>query len=412
MTDGSGSTPAPSDPPAPAAQQTPDRPLSTSALATVMAIACGVVVANLYYSQPLLELISRDFGVSAGAASLAVTLSQSGYAVGLMFLVPLGDLVENRALITRILLLTAVALLAAGLSPTMGVFLATLVLIGVTSVIVQILVPLAAHLAPAGQEGAFVGKVMGGLMIGILLARSVSSAVAEFTDWRAIYLISAAAMVVLSAVLRRTLPHWQPAHAVSYAQALRSLGPMVRDQPVLRRRAVAHAAMFGAFTAFWTGISFELVDEHGFSQGAIALFALAGAAGALAAPIAGRVADRGHGRVASLAMALATVAGFTVAGLVHSSVLALLVGAVLIDFAVQGHQVIGQHIVYALAPKARARITTLYMTTVFIGGALAAAAAGVAHSTGGWSAVCWLGAVLPLITVACWWRGRRDPAGA
>ncbi|WP_300681565.1 MFS transporter [Nocardioides sp.] len=392
--------------------EAPAAPLSMSRLALVMAFGCGVVVANLYYCQPLLELISREFGVSEGTASLAVTLSQAGYAVGLLFLVPLGDLLENRALITRLLLLTALSLVAAGLSPSMGVFLAAAVLIGVTSVIVQVLVPLAAHLAPAGQEGAFVGKVMGGLMLGILLARSASAAVAEVADWRAIYLISAVMMVGLSLLLARTLPHWRPAGSVTYRATLRSLVPLIRAEPVLRRRTLAHAAMFGAFTVFWTGIAFELVDEHHFSQGAIALFALAGAGGALAAPLAGRLADRGLGRPASLLMVVLVVVGFLLAGLGHSSVAALVVSALLIDFAVQGHQVIGQHVIYTLAPRARARVTTVYMTTVFLGGALASLAAGLAHTHGAWTSVCWLGGLLPLISLAAWVTGMRDPRGA
>ena len=381
-------------------------PAATRTVALVMAVACGLTVANLYYCQPLLDLIADSFGVSQGSASFVVTLTQVGYAAGLLFLVPLGDLLENRRLVTRLLLGTAAALVVAGLSPAFPLFLAVSVLVGLTSVIVQILVPLAAHLAPEEQRGQYVGTVMSGLLLGILLARSASSALAEVLDWRAIYLISAVLMVALSWVLLRLLPEWRADHRASYAGTLASVWQLVRTEPRLRRQALAQATMFGAFTAYWTAIAYELIDDHGFSQGEIAVFALVGAGGAAAAPIAGRIADKGYGDIARGVVLLVASASFVLGLVGQGSWVLLGVAAVVLDFCVQSHQVMGQHVIYSLRPEARARINTVYMTTIFIGGSLASLLTGWLHGHGGWSTVCWLGVVLPLLGFGVWLRGR------
>ena len=378
------------------------------ALTFVLALACGLTVANLYYSQPLLDLVAGTFGVSQGAATVVVTLTQAGYAAGLLFLLPLGDLVENRKLTTRLLIGTAGALLLAALSPAYTMFLIVSVLVGVTSVVAQILVPLAAHLAPPEQRGALVGKVMSGLLLGILLARTVSSLVAEVWGWRAIYFISAALMIGLAVLLHRMLPVRSPDHTAGYRSLLRSVGTLARQEPALRRRALTQATMFGAFTAFWTAIGYELIDEHGFSQAQIAVFALIGAGGALAAPVAGKIADRGYGCAASgAALALASLMA-VVAAAGHRSVVVLAIAGVLLDFAVQGHQVMSQHEIYALRGDARARLNTVFMTTVFTGGAIASALTGALHHRFGWTGACVLAAVLPLIGLAVWSTGLRS----
>ncbi|WP_369363411.1 MFS transporter [Streptomyces sp. CG4] len=376
------------------------------ALTLVLAVACGLTVANLYYAQPLLDLVAGSFGVSQGAATTVVTLTQTGYALGLLFVLPLGDLVENRRLATRTLLVTATALLLAAVSPVFGMFLAVSVLVGTTSVVAQVLVPLAAHLAPADQRGKVVGRVMSGLLTGILLARTVSSLVADLLGWRAIYVISAVVMLALAVVLRRLLPQRAPDHAAGYVALLASLGGLVRSEPVLRRRALCQATMFGAFTTFWTAIAYELIDEHHFGQVQIALFALVGAGGAAAAPVAGRIADRGHGRTASGVALLLASCAFVLAALGHGSVPLLAVAAVLLDFAVQCHQVLSQAEIYALRADARARINTVFMTTVFVGGATSSAVAGALHTAYGWSGVCAFGTVLPLAGLLMWAHGQ------
>jgi predicted MFS family arabinose efflux permease len=368
----------------------------------VLAVACGATVANLYYAQPLLAEIASTFEVSQGNAALVVTLTQLGYAIGMVALMPLGDLLENRALASRTLVATAIALVVAGLAPGFGLFLAASVLVGITSVVAQILIPFAAHLAPEAQRGRFVGTVMTGLLLGILLARTLSSLVAAAWGWRTIYLISAALMLVVAVTLARVLPRHKPDHDVTYPQLMRSIGRLVRTEPALRRRAVCQALMFGAFSCFWTSVAFELIREHGLSQAGIGIFALVGAAGAAAAPIAGRLGDRGHGRIGSgVTLALAIVAMLIADAGVHSLIVLALAG-VLLDLAVQGHQVLSQQEIYGLRADARARINTVFMTTIFVGGALASAGSGLLYDAAGWSGVTLLGAALPAIGLVIW----------
>lgn len=375
-------------------------------LTLVLAIACGLTVANLYYSQPLLDLIARAFGVSQGAAAIIVTFTQAGYALGLLFLLPLGDLVENRKLTTRLLGGTAASLLLAAICPAYPIFLVISVLVGLTSVVAQILVPLTAHLAPPEQRGAFVGKVMSGLILGILLARTVSSFVADLWGWRAIYFVSAGLMVVLAVVLRRMLPAREPDHTAGYGSLLRSVVDLVREEPVLRRRALCQATMFAAFSAFWTAIAYELIGEHGFGQAQIAIFALVGAGGAAAAPVGGKLADRGYGVLsAGAALVLGTLT-MVLAAAGHRSVVLLALAGVLLDFAVQFHQVSSQQEIYALRADARARLNTVFMTTVFAGGAVSSALTGALHHRYGWTGACVLGAVFTLIGLAVWAFGR------
>ena len=377
-------------------------PASLRLITVVLAVACGLTVANLYYAQPLLESISTSFHVGQGTATLVVTLTQVGYALGLLFVLPLGDLVENRTLVTRVLLGTAVALVLAAVSPAFGVFLAVSVLVGLTSVVAQILVPLAAHLAPPEHSGRLVGQVMSGLLLGILLARTAASLVAEWLGWRAIYLVSAALMAVLVVLLHRMLPTRRPDHTEGYRSLLASVIELVRHEPILRARALCQGTMFGAFTAFWTAIAYELIDEHGLSQGGIAVFALIGAGGAAAAPVGGWLGDHGYGRAGSGVMLLLAAAAIGLAGVGHRSLILLAVGGVLLDLAVQCHQVMGQHEIYLLRPTARARINTVYMSTVFIGGAVCSAVTGLLHDAYGWTGVCWFGAALPLAGFVVW----------
>jgi predicted MFS family arabinose efflux permease len=385
---------------------------SLRVVAAVLAIACGLTVANLYYAQPLLDLIAGSFHVGQGTATVVVTMTQVGYALGLLFVLPLGDLLENRVLVTRTLVATALALVAAGAAPTFGVFLAVSVLVGVTSVVAQILVPLAAHLAPPGEEGRFVGRVMSGLLLGILLARTASSLLADVAGWRAIFFASAGLMVVLGFVLHRMLPAREPDHAAGYGSLLASVGALVREEPVLRRLALCQAAMFGAFSAFWTAIAYELIDEHGFGQAAVGLFALVGAAGAAAAPLGGWLADHGYGSSARAGALVLAGAAMVLAGLGHRSVVLLAVAGVLLDLAVQCHQVMSQQVIYVLRPAARARINTVYMTTVFTVGALASAAAGVLHDAYGWTGVTVLAAALPVAGLLLWLTGSTSAPGA
>jgi predicted MFS family arabinose efflux permease len=391
------------------------QPLSGRALRLVMlvlAFACGASVANLYYAQPLLGLIRQTFGVSAGTSALVVTVTQVGYALGLALLLPLGDLLENRGLSSRTLLVTAAALAVAAAAPGFGVFLVALALVGVTSVVAQVLIPLAAHLAPAQSRGKYVGQVTSGLLLGIMLARSVASLAAAAWGWRSIYAISAAVMLATALALARLLHRRQPGqqlagrqqagHSVSYPRLVASSVALARSEPLLVRRAASQALMFGAFTAYWTAIVFELTGRHHLSQAGIAVFALVGAAGAAAAPVAGRLGDRGFGvPVRGAAIALG-VAALLLAAAGPSSLALLALSAVLLDFAVQGGHVLNMRDIYALRPEARARMNSVYMTTVFAGGAASSAVTGIISQHAGWPGVAVFAAILVAVAGLVW----------
>jgi len=254
--------------------------------------------------------------------------------------------------------------------------------------------------------------VMSGLILGILLARTVASFVADLWGWRAIYFVSAGLMLVLAVVLRRMLPERAPDHTAGYASLLRSVVSLVREEPVLRRRAICQATMFAAFSAFWTAIAYELIGEHGFGQAQIAIFALVGAGGAAAAPLGGKLADRGYGALVMGGALLLGTLTLLLAAVGHRSVVLLALAGVLLDFAVQIHQVSSQQEIYALREDARARINTVFMTTVFTGGAISSALTGLLHQRYGWTGACLLGAAFPLIGLGVWAFGRSSSAAA
>ncbi|MFQ6347320.1 MFS transporter [Pseudomonas sp. R11F] len=372
----------------------------TRSMVMLFAFCCGAIVANIYYAQPIIELIAPDIGLTPAMASLIVSLTQIGYALGLFFLVPLGDLLENRKLMITTTVVAIASLLGAAFTEQPNLFLLVSLLIGFSSVSVQILIPLAAHLAPAESRGRVVGSIMGGLLLGILLSRPVSSVVADHFGWRAMFMAAAALMAFISAVLLLTIPKRQPDHSASYAQLLRSLGTLVREQPLLRQRAFYQACLFATFSLFWTAAPLELARNHGLSQSEIALFALVGALGAVAAPIAGRLADAGHTHRASLLAMLFAALSFLPA-FVHPlySVIGLAVTGVVLDFCVQMNMVLGQRAIYALDAKSRSRLNALYMTSIFIGGAFGSAIASSVYEQGGWLGVMLVGSAFPLVAL-------------
>jgi predicted MFS family arabinose efflux permease len=386
--------------PAAGAQSAPSAPVSTW-LTLLLATACGLIVANVYYAQPLIGPISQALGLSPGAAGLIVMLTQIGYGLGLLFVVPLADLVENRRLVLAVIAAGTAALLAAGLSSNAASFLAASFFIGVGSVTVQILVPYAAHMAPEAIRGKVVGNVMSGLMLGIMLARPVASFVTDLFSWHAIFFLSALVMVLLALVLRRALPPRRPKSTLRYGALLASMGQLVLHTPVLRRRAMYHAFMFGAFSLFWTAVPLLLAGPaFHMSQSQIALFALAGAAGAIAAPIAGRMADRGWSRPATVLAMLAAALSFLInhlgeAGSTTSLVL-LVAAAILLDFGITTNMVLGQRAIFALGAEVRSRLNALYMATFFVGGAIGSALGAWSYAQGGWSLTAWVGMALPV----------------
>lgn len=377
-------------------------------LVALLAIATGAAAANMWLIQPLLPDVEDAFGTSEAVAGLLVTCAQVGYAVGLALVVPLGDLRERRALISKTLLATTAAAVVCAAAPAMAVLAAALVALGLTACVAQIIVPLSSTLAGPRERGQVVGTVMSGLLIGILLARTVSGLVAAVGGWRLVFVLAAAAMLALSLVLRRALPVVPPVEQLRYGALLRSVLTLVREEPVLRQRMALGALSFASFSAMWTSIAFLLDGPpYDYGSGLIGLFGLAGVAGALIAPVAGRFTDRGHGAAALTVFLVLTLAGWGLLALGTASLAAVIAGIVVFDLGIQGTQISNQTRIYALRPEARSRLTTAYMVAYFAGGVAGSVASAVAFDLGGWHAVCAVGGVLSVLGLALWGATRR-----
>ncbi|WP_248732771.1 MFS transporter [Pseudomonas sp. MWU13-2517] len=363
-----------------------EHPASISgALVVLLAFCCGAVVANLYYAQPIVELIAPQIGLSNAHASLIVSLTQFGYAAGLLLLVPLADLMENRRLVVGFTLAVSLCLVGAGFTQSPSLFLVLSLLIGLTSVAVQILVPLAAHMAPEATRGRVVGNIMSGLLLGILLSRPLSSLLSESLGWRGVFFSAAGLMALIACIMAVALPRRMPTHQSSYGALIRSVFALARRHPSLRERSLYQGLLFASFSLFWTIVPIELIRQHGFSQAQVAVFALVGAVGAIAAPIAGRLADAGHGQRGTLVALVLAPVSLLIGALPGSGYVWLVACAVLLDFAVQLNMVLGQREVYAIDPHSRARLNAVYMTSIFVGGALGSLVASPLYEWGGWS---------------------------
>src|ERR1700754_1359800 len=390
------------------------KPALTKGLTLLFALASGVVVANIYYSQPLLAVIAQTFGYSPAHLGFLVTLTQLGYACGLVLIVPLGDVLDRRTLIVSLLLITVTTLLVVAWAPDFKLFAAASMLLGATSCAAQLQVPFAASLASDDERGRVVGTVMSGLLLGILLARTVSGTIAQLAGWRIVYGVAAFLILLLTLCLLRALPQDRRSHqAWRYGQLLRSLLTLLDQHPTIGLRSLYGALGYACFSIFWTALTFLLnAAPYHYSEAKIGVFGLAGAAGALAAGSAGRMADRGHGHRATGLYSSAILASFVFIYLGAHSLTSLIVGVLLLDVGVQGLHISNQGVIYALAPDARSRITTIYLTCYFFGGAVGSSAASVAYVRAGWAGVCVAGAVFSILLLGCWvvahWQRRRE----
>jgi predicted MFS family arabinose efflux permease len=384
------------------------QPPLSRALVVLMAVATGLAVANNYYAQPLLPQIARTLHLAGPVAGLVVTVAQGGYALGLMFVLPLGDLLERRRLLVVMGVGTSGALVWLGTAPSGAVLLPAAVAVGALSVQAQLLVPFAATLAAPAERGRVVGQVMSGLLLGILLARTVAGYLAEAGTWRTVYWVAAGAMLIQAAVLAVRLPSLRPAQPLRYPRLIASVPRLLVDEPVLRLRAVYGGLSFGSFSVLWTSLAFLLAGRpYHFSTGTIGLFGLAGAAGALTATVAGRLADRGGARLSTgFGSALLALSWLPI-WLGRHSLAALVVGIVLLDVAAQGLHITNQSEIYRLDPAARNRINSAYMTCYFAGGAAGSASSAAAWAAGGWPLVSLLGAIFGVAAVVLFaWRRR------
>jgi len=383
-------------------------------MVTLLAAAAGLIVANLYYAQTLVGPISAATGLSPAAAGLIVTLTQVGYTLGLLFVVPLGDLLENRRLIVVALAVASVALLAAAFATSAAVFLAAALAIGLSSVAAQVLVPFAAHLSSEAERGHTVGKVVSGLLLGVMLARPAASLIADHASWHVVFGGAAVLIALLAIVLRIKLPQRVPQSALSYPKLIGSLWTLFTTTPILRRRAAYHAGLFGAFSLFWTVVPQVLAGPgFGLSQSAIAVFALVGMAGAVASPVAGKLADKGHSTIATAVALILGIAGFALPLLVPGShvvaLAVLVVASIVLDMGVAGNLVLGQRAIFMLGHEVRSRLNGLYFAVFFAGGAAGSALGGWVYAQYGWHAALLAGMALPVLALI-YWIGEALPA--
>ena len=395
--------PAPS--PLPAATHPPSR-----RLIWLLTVATAASVANLYYNQPLLSDIARTFHASSRAAGAVATLTQAGYAVGLLLFVPLGDVVERRRLIVTLLCCVTGALLLAALGPTLGVVIGASFAIGVTTVVPQLMLPFAAGLAPPAMRGRVVGHVVSGLLVGILAGRAVAGLVNDIAGWRAMFVAAAVAMLALALLLHVMLPVSPPSIAVSYGALVRSLATLFRSEPVIRDAALLGALTFAAFSAFWTTLAFRLQEPPLHSGSVVAgAFGVIGLVGAAVAPIAGRRADRRRPRETIGLALLGNIAAWIVLLLVGHTLWGIALGVLLLDAATQAAQVSNQARVYALPVEAHSRFNTIYMVCYFIGGSLGSAVAVLAWDAFRWNGVCAVALASLVLAYAVYFarRGRQ-----
>ncbi|MCK7041189.1 MFS transporter [Enterobacter roggenkampii] len=376
------------------------------ALILLMSVATGLAVASNYYAQPLLDTIARAFNLSASYAGFIVTAAQLGYAAGLLFLVPLGDMFERRMLIVSMTLLAAGGMLITASSQSLTMMIIGTALTGLFSVVAQILVPLAATLASPEKRGKVVGTIMSGLLLGILLARTVAGLLASLGGWRTVYWVASVLMVVMALALWRGLPKVKQENHLNYPQLLASVFSLFTQDKLLRTRALLGCFTFANFSILWTSMAFLLAaPPFNYSEGVIGLFGLAGAAGALGARPAGGLADKGKSHLTTSAGLVLLLLSWAAIWYGHVSVLALIVGILVLDLTVQGVHITNQTVIYRVKPEARNRLTAGYMTSYFIGGAAGSLISASAWQHAGWSGVCAIGAIVATINLLVWWRG-------
>ena len=398
---------------------TPPARTLTRGQARLLAFTAGATVANLYYAQPLLPTIATSLRVSQTSASLLVTLTQLSYGVGLLLIVPAADITKRRRLFTILLGIDTLAVAASAAAPDLKTLGALALVLGLTSVVIQMLIPFAATLAAARERTWAIGTVLSGLLTGILLSRTFAGIVAQLAGWRGVYAVAAVVMAVTTVTLYRQLPDLPPEIDQRYAAQLRETLALARTQPVLRWRSLIGACGFGSFSAFWTTVSYLLArPPYDFNQLEIGLFALAGAAGALVSAFGGRHIDarprlRWPATGAVQGTLLASYA-LIVAGGAHLgwlSLVLLVTGVLFMDAAVQSSNLLSQSVIYELLPQSRSRITAIYMTTMFVGGALGSWAAAHAYERWGWPGACAAAAAFPAVGLLSWLAAGRHERG-
>ena len=370
----------------------------------LMATACGLCAGANYFNQPLLNSMVQHLHISDAQASSTVTMAQVSYGLGLLFLVPLGDMLERRRLVLTLMLLAACGMLLSGISGLAGSFAllaAGTLMAGVFSVAAQVLVPMAATFAAPGTSGRAVGLVMSGLLVGILASRSVAGILSDLGGWSTVYWVGAVATALMALLLARALPKAAPTSVVSYGEVMKSLGALLRQHPRLRSRALIGgtgfatvSVLFSSMALLLAGPGFELSDLM------IGLIGIVGIAGALMANVAGRMADKGLEQHTTLAGAILMLLGWLCLWLGGSSIWWFMLGLLIVDGALQALHISNQNVIYALAPEARSRINAVYMTTYFVGASIGSALGSWAWLHHGWNGTSLMGGILGLISLS------------
>ena len=375
----------------------------------LFAAACGLSVANIYYAQPLLDAMARDLAINPASIGIVVTATQIGYALGLLLIVPLGDVIDRRRLIVMQAVASALALAVVGLAPAAAILLAGMVAVGLLAVVVQVLVAFAASLAAPAERGKIVGSVTSGVVLGILLARFVAGLLADLGGWRSVYLASAFLTLLMAILLFRVLPrHKAKNAATSYPKLLRSTVMLFVEEPVLRVRAAIAMLIFATFSVLWTSMVLPLsAPPFSLSHTAIGLFGLAGVAGALAAGRAGYLADRGWGQWTTGISLVLMLAAWIPIAMIGVSLWALVAGVVILDLAVQAIHVTNQSMILAVRPDAGSRLIGGYMVFYSIGSASGSIASTMVYAWAGWPGVCMLGAAISSAALLFWAATRH-----
>jgi predicted MFS family arabinose efflux permease len=381
----------------------------------LMAIICAFAVANLYYNQPILAAIARSFQVSAAEVGWIPTLTQLGYASGLLLFVPLGDRVEQRRLVITMLLVTSMTLFAAALSPNLNTLILTSFAIGATTIVAQILIPFATQLAPPSDQGKIIGNLMSALFVGILLARPIGGWIGEQFNWRGIYWMAGSVMVLLAISSTKLLPKYQPQSQLSYGELLRSLWKLLKSQPALREASLIQAMLFGAFSVFWSTLAFLLArPPYSYGSKTVGLFGLVGIAGIVIAPLLGQLADRGTAKT------LRSIVGMAILGAIAAYLIfwqwgeqlwGLIIGSILLNLSSQSALIANQVKIYSLDPNARSRLNTLFMVATFLGASLGSVVGTYSWNLMQWRGVCIAGLLLIGVSAIRFWlpRTKQNP---
>ncbi|MED4225890.1 MFS transporter [Neobacillus cucumis] len=375
----------------------------TKGLVLLMSITCGLAVANLYYNQPLLADMGRTFHANSHQVGTISMFTQIGYAIGMFLFVPLGDMKERRQLITVLLSSVTISLIGVATAQNLlWIYVASLA-VGITTVVPQVIIPLAAQMAGPEERGKVIGSVMSGLLFGILLARTVAGFIGGSFGWRMMYWVAAVLMLALAIILKQILPKSHPEANLTYRQVLKSIGELIVTQPTLREASLVGALLFGGFSVFWTSLAFYLEGApYYFGSEVTGLFGLVGVVGAAAAPLVGRLADRFSPKLMVGLFILITLLSYLFFGFLGSAVWGIIVGVILLDLGVQGAQISNQTRIYSLVPEARSRLNTVFMVTYFLGGSLGSSLGSYAWNLWQWRGVCLTGGIMIVLGFIVW----------